>query len=227
VRLAAGKTLLVSDRFSPPFRTSPLVFPFFRSLDFGTRYSRHALVCDPCRTMTRFGSISSKKDNQPDSSSAAAHTTEGNPTGSMRDGFAQRKQSIFTVEKLNERCNLNQDFHNKPWQGTANYIKKYYTPSPAFFKRQLFKRIPFLDWIRHYNLKEWLISDIISGITIGIVHIPQGKRGTSVDDDDDLRSIRPGICDSGWPSSGDGSVRFVFPGDSLCFPRFVTASQSR
>ena len=172
--------------------------------------------------MTRFGSISSKKDNQFESSSAA-HTTDGN--------LAQRKQSIFTVEKLNERYNLQQDFNDKPWHSTAHYIKKYYTPSPAFFKRQLFKRIPFIDWIRHYNVKEWLLPDIVSGITIGIVHIPQGKQqtssrpGTSVDVD--LRSIRSGICNSGWSSSGDGSVRFVFPGDSVRFPRFVTASQSR
>lgn len=172
--------------------------------------------------MTRFGSISSKKDNQSEPSSAA-QTTDGN--------IAQRRQSIFTVEKLNERYNLQQDFKDKPWHSTAHYIKKYYTPSPAFFKRQLFKRIPFLDWIRHYNIKEWLLPDIVSGITIGIFHIPQGKQesssrpGTSVDAD--LRSTRPGIRNSGWSSSGDGSVRFVFSGDSLRFPRFVTASQCR
>jgi len=33
---------------------------------------------------------------------------------------------------------------------------------------------PILSWIRSYNLKEWLPSDLVSGITVGIVHIPQG-----------------------------------------------------
>jgi len=88
----------------------------------------------------------------------------------------QRQTSIFTVEKLNERYHLNQDFDESPIGGTWNYIKKYYKPTPAFFKRQLFKRIPFLEWIQDYNIKEWLVSDIISGLTIGIVHIPQGTK---------------------------------------------------
>ena len=33
---------------------------------------------------------------------------------------------------------------------------------------------PIISWIRSYNLKEWLPSDLVSGITVGIVHIPQG-----------------------------------------------------
>lgn len=86
-----------------------------------------------------------------------------------------RKTSIYTIEKLNDKCNLNHDFRDSPVSGTWNYIKKYYKPTPAFFKRQLFKRIPFFDWIRNYNIKQWLLADIISGITIGVVHIPQGK----------------------------------------------------
>jgi hypothetical protein len=96
-----------------------------------------------------------------------------NPT--KHDGnVPQRQQSIFTVEKLNERYHLNENFDESPIGGTWNYIKKYYKPTPAFFKRQLFKRIPFIDWIREYNIKEWLVPDIVSGLTIGIVHIPQG-----------------------------------------------------
>ena len=121
--------------------------------------------------------MSGKKDNLPDSSSSA-YTTDENPVASFDGDLAQRKQSIFTVERLNEQYQMNQRFDDTPWHSTWHYIKKYYTPTPAFFKRQLFKRIPFFDWIRYYNLKEWLLPDIISGITIGIVHIPQGKRQT-------------------------------------------------
>ncbi|KAL8388448.1 hypothetical protein RB595_009238 [Gaeumannomyces hyphopodioides] len=38
------------------------------------------------------------------------------------------------------------------------------------YTRSLF---PFLDWIGHYNL-QWLIGDLVAGITIGVVVIPQG-----------------------------------------------------
>jgi len=129
--------------------------------------------------MTRLNSISNKKQNSVEfaSTNSPPSTTidRNNRTGSEDDTIL-RKPSIFTVEKLNERYQLNQDFDGSPIGGTWNYIKKYYKPTPAFFKRQLFKRIPFLDWIRHYNIKEWLMPDIVSGLTIGIVHIPQGKK---------------------------------------------------
>ena len=121
--------------------------------------------------MTRLNSTS---ENKTDPSSNITQTNDLNE-------LAQRRRSIFTVEKLNERYNLNQNFNDAPIQGTWNYVKKYYKPTPAFFKRQLFKRIPFLDWIRSYNMKEWLVSDLVSGITIGIVHIPQGKSNQRFD----------------------------------------------
>ena len=102
----------------------------------------------------------------------------GNNPAFIEEDFSRRKQSIFTVEKLNERHQLNEDFRASPMDGTWNYVKKYYKPTPAFFKRQLFKRLPFIDWIRHYNVRDWMLPDLISGLTIGIVHIPQGKEGT-------------------------------------------------
>lgn len=40
----------------------------------------------------------------------------------------------------------------------------------ATYTRSLF---PFLDWIGHYNT-QWLIGDLVAGITIGVVVIPQG-----------------------------------------------------
>ncbi|KAI8622207.1 sulfate transporter family-domain-containing protein, partial [Chytriomyces sp. MP71] len=33
--------------------------------------------------------------------------------------------------------------------------------------------LPFLNWIRRYNL-EWFIGDLVAGITVGLVAIPQG-----------------------------------------------------
>ncbi|CAF1011853.1 unnamed protein product [Rotaria sordida] len=127
-------------------------------------------------TMTRFSYKRKQKENFVESPSTepSQTTNEQNNAATYQIDRSSRKLSIYTIEKLNERYNLNQDFQNSTVAGTWNYIKKYYKPTPAFFKRQLFKRIPFIDWIRHYKIKEWLLSDIVSGLTIGIVHIPQG-----------------------------------------------------
>nr|CAB3266194.1 SLC26A2 anion exchanger [Phallusia mammillata] len=37
----------------------------------------------------------------------------------------------------------------------------------------LFGLLPILHWLPRYKLKKWLAGDILSGITVGIVHIPQ------------------------------------------------------
>jgi MFS superfamily sulfate permease-like transporter len=35
-------------------------------------------------------------------------------------------------------------------------------------------RVPFFKWIRKYNVKENLAKDMIAGLTIGVLQIPQG-----------------------------------------------------
>ncbi|XP_053564177.1 solute carrier family 26 member 10-like [Bombina bombina] len=36
------------------------------------------------------------------------------------------------------------------------------------------KRVPIVGWLPRYKLKKWLLGDLIAGLTVGIVHIPQG-----------------------------------------------------
>ncbi|XP_068121249.1 solute carrier family 26 member 10-like [Hyperolius riggenbachi] len=35
-------------------------------------------------------------------------------------------------------------------------------------------RIPIVAWLPRYKLKKWILGDLIAGLTVGIVHIPQG-----------------------------------------------------
>ncbi|CAH2311942.1 solute carrier family 26 member 6 [Pelobates cultripes] len=41
-------------------------------------------------------------------------------------------------------------------------------------KSLLFKFIPILYWLPRYPFKEWLLGDIISGLSVGIIQLPQG-----------------------------------------------------
>ncbi|KAJ4310601.1 hypothetical protein N0V94_008358 [Neodidymelliopsis sp. IMI 364377] len=54
----------------------------------------------------------------------------------------------------------------------SEYLSKF-TPSFSAFKRYLRSLFPFLDWIFHYNLT-WLFGDVVAGVTVGFVVIPQG-----------------------------------------------------
>lgn len=39
----------------------------------------------------------------------------------------------------------------------------------------LFRLVPFLRWLPNYSVKNDLLADITGGITVGIMHIPQGN----------------------------------------------------
>ncbi|XP_061864652.1 solute carrier family 26 member 6 [Colius striatus] len=46
--------------------------------------------------------------------------------------------------------------------------------SASAAKSLLFRFLPFLRWLPRYPVKDWLLGDIISGFSVGIMHLPQG-----------------------------------------------------
>ncbi|KAM7095730.1 LOW QUALITY PROTEIN: solute carrier family 26 member 6 [Ciconia maguari] len=46
--------------------------------------------------------------------------------------------------------------------------------SASTAKSLLFRFLPFLRWLPRYPVKEWLLGDIASGFSVGIMHLPQG-----------------------------------------------------
>ena len=43
------------------------------------------------------------------------------------------------------------------------------------FVNTLFAFIPILKWLPNYSVKQNLLPDVIGGITVGIMHVPQGR----------------------------------------------------
>ncbi|KAI0458238.1 sulfate permease [Xylaria acuta] len=63
-----------------------------------------------------------------------------------------------------------------PYYETEPTVKEYlleHRPTLAGVGRYLYSLFPFLNWIFHYNLT-WLLGDLIAGITVGFVVVPQG-----------------------------------------------------
>lgn len=48
------------------------------------------------------------------------------------------------------------------------------TPGKECVRKNVFNRIPAIGWLKEYNIKESLMADLFAGITVGIMHIPQG-----------------------------------------------------
>lgn len=36
-------------------------------------------------------------------------------------------------------------------------------------------RVPIFSWLPRYRFKKWILGDTIAGLTVGILHIPQGE----------------------------------------------------
>ncbi|XP_064012846.1 solute carrier family 26 member 6 [Pogoniulus pusillus] len=46
--------------------------------------------------------------------------------------------------------------------------------SASTAKSLIFRFLPFLRWLPRYPVKDWLLGDITSGFSVGIMHLPQG-----------------------------------------------------
>ena len=50
---------------------------------------------------------------------------------------------------------------------------RFFRKLPRYTKEYLCSFFPIVYWIHRYNLT-WLVSDVIAGVTVGIVVVPQG-----------------------------------------------------
>uniref|UniRef100_F7A8I9 Solute carrier family 26 member 6 n=1 Tax=Xenopus tropicalis TaxID=8364 RepID=F7A8I9_XENTR len=57
---------------------------------------------------------------------------------------------------------------------TLARMKKRIRCSGSIAKSLLLKFIPILGWIPRYPVREWLLGDIVAGLSVGIIQLPQG-----------------------------------------------------
>ncbi|XP_063797222.1 solute carrier family 26 member 6-like isoform X2 [Pseudophryne corroboree] len=53
-------------------------------------------------------------------------------------------------------------------------VRRRFRCSGTIARSLLLKFIPILSWLPRYPVKEWLLADIISGLSVGIIQLPQG-----------------------------------------------------
>ncbi|XP_053324878.1 solute carrier family 26 member 6-like [Spea bombifrons] len=60
------------------------------------------------------------------------------------------------------------------WHSASSAAKRKLRCSRSVAKSVLFQFIPILRWLPRYPVKEWLLGDIVSGVSVGILQLPQG-----------------------------------------------------
>lgn len=82
---------------------------------------------------------------------------------------------ILNDIEFNKKYQTNRIESDNIVKSGIKHVSKHYKPSGECTKSFILARFPIFTWLLSYNLKENMVNDIISGITIGIVHIPQSK----------------------------------------------------
>ncbi|XP_064418001.1 chloride anion exchanger [Latimeria chalumnae] len=77
---------------------------------------------------------------------------------------------LYSENSFNEDNNKVQRYHKTG----LDHIKAYFSCSSQRVKKIAFTLMPILSWLPVYRFKEWLLSDIVSGVSTGLVCVLQG-----------------------------------------------------
>ncbi|XP_062862352.1 solute carrier family 26 member 3, tandem duplicate 2 [Trichomycterus rosablanca] len=55
-----------------------------------------------------------------------------------------------------------------------DHVKQYFTCDSKRAKNAALSLLPVIGWIKMYNIKEWILGDIVSGVSTGLVAVLQG-----------------------------------------------------
>ncbi|KAG7236845.1 hypothetical protein INR49_000223 [Caranx melampygus] len=73
------------------------------------------------------------------------------------DSFAEDHKKIYRVRKT-----------------ICGHVKEYLTCDSKRAKNAVLSLLPIIGWLRIYRVREWLLGDVVSGISTGLVAIMQG-----------------------------------------------------
>ncbi|KAM9849931.1 sulfate transporter [Aulostomus maculatus] len=63
---------------------------------------------------------------------------------------------------------------DKSWRTVASRrLKKHCSCTPQKAKSRILGFVPILKWLPHYQLRDWILGDVMSGLIVGILLVPQ------------------------------------------------------
>lgn len=67
----------------------------------------------------------------------------------------------------------------EPWQDLGRpcpqYLPCIHRCSRARAQALLFQYLPVLSWLPRYPLRDWLLGDLLAGLSVAIMQLPQGE----------------------------------------------------
>ncbi|CAJ0959158.1 unnamed protein product, partial [Mesorhabditis belari] len=96
---------------------------------------------------------------------------------SIADDFGRNIRPPMNQVEFDEKFSYQKPEQEDPFVHHAKkYFQRYTHPFTSFsaFKYNLLSFLPITNWLPTYNCKENLVNDVIGGLTVGIMHVPQG-----------------------------------------------------
>lgn len=91
------------------------------------------------------------------------------------------EQDLYTVVKRRHTTQSTFDLQNNiknqkltVRENLENKVKSCCPPSLDCFKKAVLSFFPFIGIMKRYRIRRDLLHDVASGLTVGIMHIPQG-----------------------------------------------------
>jgi hypothetical protein len=73
---------------------------------------------------------------------------------------------VYTSKYLQPSYSFGKKKGSNILKDSFNYVKKYYMPNANNCRTLLYRRIPPLQWIKEYDIKQNLLKDVVGGITV-------------------------------------------------------------
>ena len=85
------------------------------------------------------------------------------------------KRPVYTQPNFNKIYEQNEYKGFEPTREIKKELKRHFGHDKNSVKKMIYNRLPIVKWLKDYRIGEYLISDLLAGIIIGIMQIPQGK----------------------------------------------------
>lgn len=113
------------------------------------------------------------------------NSVEGNdqhsPLSNMHPELEKQSSTDFKQFEANDQCTIYRRIHMEPREKSSTNFKQFVIKklqkscqcSPAKAKNMIFDFLPVLRWLPKYDLKKNILGDVMSGLIVGILLVPQ------------------------------------------------------
>ena len=102
---------------------------------------------------------------------------------SMSDSHEDEQEQLASIEHVSRNLQLQSDVDRyrveEAPRSTADHVRHYLKKQCSsltfvYCLNALLEKIPFIRCLKEYNIRKDLFGDIVAGITVAIMHVPQG-----------------------------------------------------